>query len=424
MPQDDEPAQTRLTSRVVSSARGYYGWTLLAAATFGMFMTAPGQTLGVSVFLDRIIDDLELTRATVSLIYTIGTLTGALALPWVGRFIDQRGPRVGVIVISSLFALACAFMGLVQGVVTLLIGFVLIRGLGQGSLSLVSLHAVNIWFVRRRGLAVGLLGLGMALATAVFPLLIEALIQAFDWRVAYLILGALVALTMIPIGALFFRVHPERYGLEPDGLPPRANEPAATEYTAAQARRTRTFWLFISGDVLIAALGTALVFHHYSIMAGAGLDRVAAATVFVPIAAATAGSNLLGGILMDRMQPRFLLAVSQLLLAATLALAALVSGSSAMFVYGALLGVTQGLSGAVKSAVHAHYFGRKHIGAIKGFVSTMSVAGTAAGPLIVALGFDALGSYTPVLLACAAAPLAVALWAPVHRVRTADGRVA
>ena len=129
--QDGEP---ELRSRVVSGARGYYGWTLLAAATLGMFMTAPGQTLGVSVFLDHIIADLGLTRSTVSLLYTIGTLTGALALPWVGRFIDRRGPRVGVIVIASLFALACAYMSLVTGLVTLLIGFVLIRGLGQGSL--------------------------------------------------------------------------------------------------------------------------------------------------------------------------------------------------------------------------------------------------------------------------------------------------
>src|SRR5690625_3802880 len=140
-----------LRSRVVSSARGYYGWTLLVAATIGMMMTAPGQTLGVSVFLDHIVADLNLSRSTVSLLYTFGTLTGALSLPFIGRFIDRHGPRVGVVVISTLFALACAFMGLVNGLLMLLIGFVLIRALGQGALSLVSVHAVNVWFVRRRG---------------------------------------------------------------------------------------------------------------------------------------------------------------------------------------------------------------------------------------------------------------------------------
>lgn len=84
----------------MSGARGYYGWTLLGAAIVGMMMTAPGQTLGVSVFLDRIIEDLRVSRSTVSLMYTIGTLTGALTLPFIGRFIDRRGPRVGVIVIA------------------------------------------------------------------------------------------------------------------------------------------------------------------------------------------------------------------------------------------------------------------------------------------------------------------------------------
>lgn len=416
--------EPELRSRIVSSARGYYGWTLLAAATLGMFMTAPGQTLGVSVFLDRIIEDLGVSRSTVSLLYTIGTLSGALALPWVGRFIDRRGPRVGVVVITSLFALACAYMSLVGGLVMLLVGFILIRGLGQGSLSLVSQHAVNIWFVRRRGLAVGLLGLGMATATAAFPLLIELLIGAFDWRGAYLALGVLVAIVMVPVGALFYRPHPERYGLLPDGLPVDDEAQPEAEYSAAQARRTRTFWLFMAGDFLVAMLSTALVFHHYDIMASSGLDRVAAATVFVPVAVASAAANLLGGVLMDRVRPRFVLSFGQLLLAASLALAALVDGPASMLVYGALLGSAQGISGAVKASVHAHYFGRRHIGAIKGFASTISVAATAAGPLVVSLSLDAVGRYAPVLIACACLPLVLAILAPLLKPFRSDGSVA
>ncbi len=412
-----------LRSRVVSGARGYYGWTLLIAATVGMMMTAPGQTLGVSIFIDQIILDLDVSRSAVSLLYTIGTLAGALSLPFIGRFIDRWGPRVGVVVISALLALACLYMGLVNGLFMLLIGFVLIRALGQGALSLVSLHAVNIWFVRRRGLAVGIVGLGMAAATAVFPLLIEWLIGLFEWRGAYAVLGLLVALIMIPVGGIFYRVHPERYGLKPDGRDTGAAPVEELNYTPAQVRRTRTFWLFTSGDFLVAMLSTALVFHHYSIMASSGLERVEAATIFVPIAIATAGSNLLGGMLMDRVRPRMLLSASQVLQAATLILAAVVAGPAPMLVYGLLLGTTQGLNGAIKASVHAHYFGRKHIGAIKGLASTISVAGTSVGPLVVALGFDAAGSYTPVLLACALLPLAIAVAAPWLKPRRANGSI-
>src|SRR5690606_92602 len=117
---------------------------------------------------------------------------------------------------------------------------------------------------------------------------------------AYLALGVLVAVVMVPVGALFYRPHPERYGLRPDGLPAPDRPEPEVEYTAAQARRTRTFWLFMAGDFLVAMLSTALVFHHYNIMASSGLDRVQAATVFVPVAVASAAGNLLGGVLMDR----------------------------------------------------------------------------------------------------------------------------
>lgn len=413
-----------LTSRTIDRSPVYFGWLVLAAATLGLIMTTPGQTLAVSVFLDRIIADLGLTRSTVSLLYTIGTLTGAVALPFIGRFIDRRGPRVAVVIISSLFAFACAFMGAVGGILTLLIGFILIRSLGQGALSLVSMHAVNIWFVRRRGLAVGLAGLGVALATAAFPLIIEGLIEAVGWRNAYVVLGGVVALVMVPVGAIFFRVHPERYGLAPDG---RLAKPEATvkelDYTAAQARRTWTFWLFVSGDFLISMLGTALVFHHYSIMAASGLDRIAAATVFVPFGIATAATNLVTGYLMDRVPPRFLLSTMLLLQTLGLILATHVTSTPLMLVYGALLGITQGMRGTVSASVHAHLFGRKYIGSIKGFVSAMTVAGSSVGPLVVALGFDAFGSYGPILLASATLPLVVAVTAPWLRPYRADGSI-
>lgn len=421
-------AQPLLRSRVIERSPVPYGWVVLAAAALGMIMTTPGQTVGVAVFLDRILADLGVSRATASGLYTLGTLAGSLALPFVGRFIDRRGPRLAVVLIAAAFALACVFMGQVRTLAGLAVGFVLIRGLGQGSLSLVSLHVVNVWFVRRRGLAVGLLGLGFAAATAFFPPLIEALIEAHGWRRAYALLGGLVALTILPLGALLFRGHPERFGRRPDsglldapedGAPPR---PAEASLTAAQARRTVGFWLFAGGDVAIAALSTALVFHHFDLMAAGGLDRAAAAAVFVPFGAVIAGANLLTGVLMDRVRPRVLLAVMLALQAAALVLAGWVLGGPGLLLYGAVLGATQGMKGAISGAVYAHLFGRAHIGAIKGLAGTLSVAGTAAGPLLLALGRDLFGAYEPALALLAVPP--ALLGAAALFLRGADRRAA
>ena len=414
-------------SRVVERTPFFYGWVVLIAGTFGMMMTTPGQTLGVSVFLDRIIVDLGVSRSLVSALYTVGTLTGAFALPFVGRFLDRRGPRAVVIVVAALFALACGYMGLVRNVAMLLVGFVLIRGLGQGSLSLVSQHVVNLWFVRRRGLAVGITGLGMAAATALFPTLIEHLIDGVGWRAAYALLGALVAVTILPAGAAFFRARPEHFGLEPDGRAAGGMRlgpaPREVNHSADAARATRTFWLFVSGDVLISALGTGLVFHHYAIMADGGLGRLAAAAVFVPFGAVTAGANLTTGYLMDRVPPRVLLSAMLLAQVAALALAAVIHPGLAL-VYGVVLGTMMGMKGSISGSVYAYYFGRRHLGAIKGFASTLSVAGAAAGPLLFALGRAAAGAYGPVLLVSAVPVALVALAALFLRPFRPDGSVA
>ena len=426
-PSDAYAAGTHsMRSRVIERTPFFYGWVILAAGTFGMVMTTPGQTLGVSVFLDKIIADLGVSRSFVSLLYTIGTVTGSFALPFVGRFIDRRGPRIAVVFIAALFALACGYMGLVHNIVMLLLGFVLVRGLGQGSLSLVSQHVVNLWFVRRRGLAVGLTGLGMAAATAFFPMVIQSLIASYGWREAYALLGLLVAVTILPAGALLFRSRPESFGLVPDGGRMfEARYPASQEvdYTLAEARRTRTFWLFVAGNTLVAALTTGLVFHHFSIMAMGGLDRTLAAQVFVPFGIMTAAANLVAGALLDRVPPRYLLAAMLAAQTAALALAAVVA-PGLVFVYGALLGATMGIRGGVQGAVFAHYFGRANLGAVMGTASTIGVLGTAVGPLLFALTEAASGSYAPVLLVSAAVSLALAGVSAALRPFRADGSVA
>ena len=400
-----------------------YGWVVLAAATVGLTMTIPGQTIGVSVVLDPIIDELGLGRSVVSATYTAGTLAGSLWLAAVGRRIDRYGPRRSVAVIATAFALACAAFGLVGGVVGLVVGFTLIRGLGQGALGLVSVHAVNSWFVRRRGLAMGLAGFGFAIATALVPPRFQQLVDAIGWRWSYVVAGAVVAAVMVPVGWAFFRDRPEAYGLQPDGTTPSTVEPVVeVDYELAQARRTLTFWLYVTGGFLTAALGTALVFHHFSIMAANGLERDVAASLFVPFGFVLAGSGLVTGYLIDRVPPRFLLSAALALMAGALVGAPGVDDPRTLLVYGVVLGTMQGMSQALQTTVYAHYFGRLHIGAIKGLSTTILVAGTSVGPLLVALGFDAAGDYRPVLVAAAVAPAVLAVVAPfLPLVR--DGRV-
>ena len=412
-----------LRSFLIDRSPVYYGWLVLAVATVGMMMTLPGQTVGVSVFLDGIIADLGVSRAEVSTLYLIGTLGGSLVLPFVGRLVDRRGPRLAVVVIAVLFALACLWMGFVQGTIMLLIGFTLVRALGQGSLGLVSVHAVAIWFVRRRGLAVGLLGVGMAAWIAVFPSLIERLIEPFGWRTTYMLLGGLIAVTILPLGALVFRDRPERFGLVPDGAVGHAGPlPPEVGLRVEEARATLTFWLFASGLFLTSCFGTALTFHHYAILAQGGIDRTLAAAAFVPIGIMAAVGNLSTGALIGRVPPRFLLSLQLLLLAAGLVLVGRLGGEAAVWLYGGMVGLRNGIGTSLEGNVFAHYFGRRHIGAIRGQVATSLVIGSAIGPLVFAFGHDLTGDYTAVTLVAALPAIILGVLAPFLRLQRA-GRV-
>lgn len=102
-------------------------------------------------------------------------------------------------------------MGFVQNVLMLGFGFILIRMLGQGSLSMVSQMVINQWWMRKRGMISGLFGLVMVLVgMGAFPSLVYALISRFEWRIAYGFLGLALLLLMAPVGLLLFRNRPER----------------------------------------------------------------------------------------------------------------------------------------------------------------------------------------------------------------------
>ncbi len=394
----------------------FYGWIIAIVGALGLIMTSPGQTYAVSIFIEHFIHDLGLSRSVVSGLYMVGTLTGSFALPFVGRQIDRRGPRLMVVFISIAFGLACIYMGFVQNAVMLGIGFMAIRMLGQGSLSIVSQNVINQWWVRRRGVILGIVGLFAALlGLGFFPNLINWLIPAYGWRVTYAILGAMLLLFMAPVGAIFFRDRPERYGLQPDGVDRTKKTKTAVsplledEWSAREAISSKAFWNISLGMASIAMLSTGLFFHMISIFDDNQLSVSIAVSVYVAIAATTALFNFGGGFLIDRIAPRYLLATALFLQAVCLWMAPYLTGVEIAFLYGIVLGATSGLSRIVSSVIWAAYFGRRHLGSIAGLATTIGVAGTAFGPFLFGVGRDMMGTYNSTLILSAIMPLALGI---------------
>ena len=415
-------------SRIVQKSPIHYSWVILIVGTLGMILSSPGQTYSVSIFIEQFIQDLGLSRSLVSSLYTIGTVTGGLALPMVGRQIDKRGSRTMVVIISLLFGLACIYMGFVQNAVMLGIGFVGIRMLGQGSMSIVSRNVVNQWWVRRRGAILGIAVLASSiLGVALFPNLINWLIPQVGWRTTYMLLGGLVIVLMLPVGGIFFRNRPELYGLLPDadveekvGETARPREgvgavsptsPLEENWALPQVIRTRAFWLIVLGTSTFDMLSTGLTFHIVSIFADNGLSNDLAAAVFLPVAATTAVIGLLSGLLIDRVPAKYLLSIGLFLQTATLLMTTSLINPTVAIMYGIIMGATGGLARTISNVIWANYFGRQNLGAISGVTSSIGVVASGLGPLWFGVWRDVAGSYTPALLISAVLPLVLAVFA-------------
>jgi len=407
---------TPKSSRLVRRSPIYYGWIILIAAGIGMIMSSPGQTYSVSIFIEHFIDDLGLTRSTVSTLYTVGTLTASFALPFIGRQIDRRGPRVMVGFITVGLAMACVYMGFVRNAVMLGVGFVFIRMMGQGGMTIISSNVINHWWVRRRGAVLSLVGVAIGLlGSGSFPSLIQALITRFGWRTSYMLLGLLVAVVMLPVGLFFFRRAPEEYGLLPDGAKPVSAQDSGAplfveeNWTRSQALHTWVFWIIGLGGACVSMLGTGLQFHMVSIFDDANLSAEAAAAAFMTIAIAGAGVRLIAGVLSDRVPIRFLLSVGLVGQTVTLLMAPRLSGTTSALIYGIAMGVTSGLAMTVSAVVWAKYFGRRHLGAITGVSALIGAAGSALGPMPMGIARDLFGSYTMALTVLAALPLVLSV---------------
>jgi MFS family permease len=397
-------------------------WRILAIAIVTSILTGPGQTIGVSVFIDPMVAALGVSRSAVSAAYLVGTLIGAAAMPRFGRFVDANGVRRSQLLVGGGFALALVNMAAVTNLIWLAVGFAGIRLLGQGALSMVTTVTVSVWFERRRGLAMGLMATVAGAGMVCVPVVLNAGISATSWRVTWLLTAGVVLATVIPLGHFGLIDRPADVGLAPDGMPIGAGAGAegtglspdgdrhqhdTVGYTRAEALRTRQFWIVGSVTAITGMLITGLNFHQIDLLAEVGLSSGEAAAMFLPQILGASVLGLGAGYLMDRFGNRFAPAVAMALLVAVHALAITMGPGGGIVVYAIALGATGGATRAVVSTILPAYFGTDHIGSIQGMMTVLGVAGSALGPVTLAVVEAWLGSYRAANTALVIVPILV-----------------
>jgi MFS family permease len=390
-------------SRIVALSPIHYGWVVWLVATIGWTLTTPGQSFNVSLFFDFFIRDFGLSRTGVSSLYGIGTFLGSLSLTGFGFLIDRYGNRKLGVVVAIIFSIAVASMSLVTGPMTLLLGFLAIRMFGQGALSLVNTTVMAEWFKRLRGRMMGFSLVIFALFQAAYIPWLQRQLEVRDWRDMWVILGIAVAVIMIPLTWILLRNTPEEHGLLPDGERIKAKDETESiiieeeSWSLAEALRTPVFWVFIAGRIISPAWGTGLILHQISIFGQLGYSARTAAETYVMVTIITALSSLILGWLVDRLRPGAVMGIQMSALIIAMVMATMMTSHLLLYIYAISFGVVMGGGGVFDGAVWVNLFGRKYQASIRGFVTTMLVAGSALGPILFGLSFDYLQSYNPIL---------------------------
>jgi sugar phosphate permease len=421
-----------MIERLTNQLRGsFYGWRMVAAGCAMRMLGGGFHLYGFTIFFLPITNELGLSRAATSLVFSLARAEGAIEGPVAGYLIDRFGPRpmmlAGVILSGIGYMLLAtvnsyySFLAVYLGVISL-------------SFSAGFMHSpmvlANTWFIRRRALAMTLISSAIGIGGTLITPLMAFSVQVWGWRYGAFIAGLGLILAGVPI-ALFVKRSPESMGLYPDGVPPQSRNvvegsspPGAhgthrpedeTEFSLRQAMRTWAFWMLVLATTTRVGVFNAITVHFVPIMVWKGASEARAAAMLAAMALMSLPSHLLVGWIADYFYKPFLMAICMVIGAGALAILAYGEGEWSLWTFTLLFTIVEAIF-PVGWATVGDFFGRKSFATIRGSMSFFYLWGPALGPVITGAVYDRHQSYAPLMSALIATSLiAAALYALLRR---------
>ena len=396
-----------LRQRIAKSLPFYYGWIIAAdTATVSLTTRTVMAVATLSVFVVPMTEHLGWSRGLFSGAVSLGGLCAVAISPFVGRSIDKYGTGI-LIAGSSLITGICALgLALVSTPWTFYMLYIPGRMIFSGPLELGLPTAISNWFIRRRplGLAVDTIAKGAGLA--IIPLTAQIIIGEWGWRTAWTFLGILTLTVGVLPSLLLMARRPEDMGLEPDPTtrysPSTNHEPDSvadaatnieTNYTLAQALKTKSFWIlavFTAAGFMVQG-GVSL--HQVAHYINQGLPGTLAALSAGTYAAAQIIGGLFWGFTGRKFPVRFLLALSAIIVGIGVISTIYSFSLSSALISAATIGFGVGGLHLLVRLAWADYYGRQHLGSIRGVTLSAQIGGQALGPILGGFLFDITTNY-------------------------------
>ena len=345
----------------------------------------------------------------------IGQLTNGVTQPIIGYLFDRFDSRK--VILTCVIATGLATAGLHWTShywhLIFLFSFVLATVMGGTSLAILWPLAAR-WFLKRLGLALGLLTAAPSLGSTFLAPTTGLFLSQYSWQEGWLALGAIALFLALPVGLKFLRNWPSDIGLKPDGDPEtpmeiqsRGSRPALQRGRFEvdrwwRAFRSPTIWVLLPGLAIGGFTGSVISSHFVSFAADLGYSLTTASTIYSLMLLLGAVGAVAGGWLADRFPRKKVLGA--IYLAQGISLLVLVAGSqtlAGLWVFAVVAGLCWAAWMPIAFALIVDVYGLRALGAIWGIAFLCQQIGGMVGPVLNGLIHDFTGSYASPFAACA-----------------------
>lgn len=392
---------------LIATARGrarglFFGWWIVVGAILFQTLQTGLLQQAYGTYAVLLHNQFGWSKTILSLAYSLQSVQTGLIGPVQGALIDRFSPRRVMQVGAVIFGLGFIAFSRVDSLTTFFIIF-LITALGATLSGFMTVTTVVVnWFERRRSMAMAMTQLGLSVAGLMAPIIAWSL-TTNGWRDTAFASGMIILFVALPLSRLMHRT-PEEVGLLPDGGPPKTattskpnpvNGPPPVDFTAKEAMHTRAFWFISFGHGLalfvVSAVTVHLVLH---LVDDLNYTVGQAATVLALLTSIMIVGRVIGGILGDRFDKRYITAAAMFGHATGLLFLAYANAVWMVVLFAVFHGIAWGVRGPLMQAMRADYFGRTAFAKVMGFSSTIIMVGTVGGPIIAGVMADHFGNYT------------------------------
>lgn len=395
------------------------GWRQVAICF--LLLGASGMIAATySIIAVPLAQEFQPTRMVLMLAMTVMSGACALLSPLLGSLMDRFSIRILMLVGGVLLASGYAALSVTTSFKQVLIIFGVLIAPANVLIGPVAITVLlSRWFAQLRGRAIGIAIAGISAGGFLFPMIIQTLLDAHEWREALRLLALVLIVWTIPAAFLVVN-RPADRGLNPDGAaaPPQiAREEAAKEPISVWAVLSDpAFWMIAVTVAIVTSGMKGMVTNLAPLAIDNGVDASDAAFLVSIYAGCSFISKLNFAALADKLGARKLMFASLIGLAAAMACLTQAQAGYGVIALGvALMGLFGGLMVPTESYLAPRVFGQRGVGRAMGLLTGTILLALLSTPPLFGLIFDLTGSYNGIFWTFAALALLALLWVPAIR---------